>query len=79
MRHECPLIRIYMEVIILGVNTLYSVFCFLKTLSPMQVHVWLVHSKNYIILTKTFIMYVVGPCKFYYNSMTAVLGCAVAM
>ena len=45
MRHECPIffhnfIRIYMEVIILSVNTLYSVFYFFKTLLPMQV--WLV-------------------------------------
>jgi len=31
-------IKIYMEVIILGANTLYSVFCFLKTLLPEQVH-----------------------------------------
>ena len=32
-------IRIYMEVIILGANTLYSVFCFFKALLPKQV--WL--------------------------------------
>ena len=31
-------IRIYMEVIILGVNTLYSVFCFFMTLLPKQVY-----------------------------------------
>ena len=30
-------IRIYMEVIILGANTLYSVFCFFKALLPEQV------------------------------------------
>ena len=30
-------IRIYMEVIILGANTLYSVFCFFKALLPKQV------------------------------------------
>ena len=30
-------IRIYMEVIILGTNTLYSVFCFFKALLPEQV------------------------------------------
>ena len=30
-------IRIYMEVIILGTNTLYSVFCFFKALLPKQV------------------------------------------
>ena len=32
-----------MEVLILGVNTLYSVLCILKTLLPMQV--WLVKGK----------------------------------
>ena len=31
-------IRIYMEVIILGANTLYSIFCFFKTLLSKQVH-----------------------------------------
>ena len=31
-------IRIYMEVIILGTNTLYRVFCFFKTLLPQQVY-----------------------------------------
>ena len=30
-------IRIYMEVIILGANTLYNVFCFFKALLPKQV------------------------------------------
>ena len=30
-------IRIYMEVIILGTNTLYSVFCFFRALLPKQV------------------------------------------
>ena len=30
-------IRIYMEVIILGTNTLYSVFCLFKALLPKQV------------------------------------------
>ena len=30
-------IRIYMEVIILGANTLYSVFCFFKALLPEQI------------------------------------------
>ena len=30
-------IRIYMEVIILGANTLYSVFCLFKALLPKQV------------------------------------------
>ena len=33
-------IRIYMEVIILGANTLYSVFCFFKALLPKQVYFW---------------------------------------
>ena len=35
-------IRIYMEVIILGTNTLYSVFCFFKTLLPKQVYFGLI-------------------------------------
>jgi len=30
-------ISIYMEVIILGANTLYNVFCFFKALLPEQV------------------------------------------
>ena len=30
-------IRIYMEVLILGANTLYNVFCFFKALLPKQV------------------------------------------
>ena len=30
-------IRIYMEVIILGANTLYSIFCLFKALLPKQV------------------------------------------
>ena len=37
MRHECPIF--FQEVTILGINTLYSVFCLFKTLLPMQV--WL--------------------------------------
>ena len=38
-------IRIYMEVIILGANTLYSVFCIFKALLPKQVWSGMVKTK----------------------------------
>ena len=46
MCHEFPSffhksIKIYIEVIILGVNTLYSVFIFFMTLLLKQVYAWL--------------------------------------
>ena len=46
-------IRIYMEVIILGANTLYSVFCLFKALLPKQVWSGMV-GKGWVIVMCTF-------------------------
>ena len=46
-------IRLYMEVIILGRNTVYSIFCFFQTLLPKQVYFDMVGKrlKKYALVT----------------------------